>query len=164
MVVTSKAVLDGQVFALPINHGVGYFQALFFVKKWGYWIKVFRGVRDVPVDSPSELVGQEAQFYTFFPLIQAVKAGVVRSIGSLQVEPSDRALPRLKTPGGVLRDGTVTDWFLIDGERVSRVHRLSDDERRLQDQMVVNDTALAEMLAEGWTPETSVHVQKSGSA
>lgn len=160
MVIWKKS-FDGQLFRIPVGSGHGYFKALFAVPKWGYWIKVFPGVHKDPLPDLRTLAIQPAQFYTFFPLLQAVKQRVVASVGELPIQDDERHLPVMKEPGGVMPDGTVTDWFIIDGPSAFRVKHLSEEQKRLQDKMVVNDTALADMIAEGWRPETSIQVLKS---
>jgi hypothetical protein len=146
----------GDVFDIATPSGFAQFQALFFERQWGSWIRVFAGVSDAPSEEVVELTRRTTRFCVFFPAQQALAKGLIRRVGHVALAHGDSVRPRMKAAGGVARSGKVLDWFIVDGASHRRTKTLTDAERCLPEEVVVNDTALVEMIADGWSHETRV--------
>lgn len=161
MAAKGTVITAGDVFEIATPTGFAQFQALFFEARWGHWIRVFAGGTATPLADVAGLAGRATQFCVFFPATQALRRKLIRPVGHRPLGRGEAARPRMKSAGGVAADGTVLDWFIVDGSSHRRTPALTDAERRLPDEMVVNDTALVEMIADGWTHDSNPIVRRS---
>ena len=50
--------------------------------------------------------------------------------------------------------GEHMDWWIWDGERQSRIEKLTPEQRKLPIRSIWNDTLLVRRFENEWTPET----------
>ena len=144
----------GDIVEIATPDGKAYAQLVNGHRQYGSLLRVLRGVHDERPSDLNRLVAGETQFVVFFPLLAAVKAGILHVIGNEQVPEAFKAFPVFRTGVADPRTGNVTTWWLWDGEREWKVGTLSEEQKRLPIRGVWNDTLLAERIVSGWTPET----------
>ena len=89
----------------------------------------------------------EWRWPVFFPLVAAIRQGVVSPIGEVPIPRALQSFPTLR--GGERRIGWVA-FTEVDGVR--RTLGPTSD-RSLPISKIVNDTRLREMVVSGWQPE-----------
>lgn len=152
----AKKAKPGDICEIKTSKGLAYFQCMRDDKRWGMMIRVLSGTFD---ERPSDLAAialQPEQFITFFPLSFALKKKLVTLVGPAPLPPEAQEMPKFRGRGAIDRNGRVLNWYLIDGDREIPIKELTPELRKLSIQAVVNDTALIEMIEDGWTPEQAV--------
>jgi hypothetical protein len=144
----------GDVVEIATAKGLAYAQCTHQHKQWGELLRILPGFFGARPSGFAELVTQREAFVVFFPLKAAVSRKLVSIVGNEQVPLEAQKFPLFRAAGFVDRSGRVREWWLWDGERSWQIGNLTDEQRRLPIQEVCNDTALKEMIEEGWTPET----------
>jgi hypothetical protein len=143
----------GDIFELATSGGLAYLQYVMKTPRFGALIRILGGTfADRPL-SFSHLVRQPERFVTFFPLGAAVAQSVVTYVGHEHVPEWLRKFPLFRAAGNRdPRTGKVLDWWLWDGEKSWPIGDLRPEHRDLPIREVLNDTLLAERIADGWTP------------
>ena len=91
-------------------------------------------------------------FVTFFPLGAAVRRKIFKIIGNQPVPEFAQKFPIFKSSLAPKTYKPVI-WYLWDGEREWRVDRLSEEEKKYPTRGICNDTALIQLIEEGYVPE-----------
>lgn len=120
--------------------------------RYGALLRVLPGLFPKCPSDFGSLVQQRERFSTFFPLGAACARGIVRIVANEPVPERASGLPLMRMAGGMRRDGRVLNWWLWDGEREWPVDALTEKERELSILEVMNDTALVDRIASGWSP------------
>src|SRR5262245_46844011 len=106
---------DGQIFEIRTQRGLAYFQCIRKVPQWGTLIRVLEGVHSDRPSAFQALADGPEQFITYFPVDAAERRGLVASVGSGPLPPSIMKPMRFREAGMVSREGTVLQWFLVEG-------------------------------------------------
>jgi len=152
----AKKSKPGDVCEIQTGKGLAYFQCMRYDERWGMMIRVLPGTYENRPTELTTVVSQPEQFITFFPLGFALNKKVVTLVGTAPLPPNAQRMPRFRGRGAIDRNGKVLNWFLIEGDRETPIKELTPDLRKLSIQAVVNDTALIEMIEDGWTPEQTI--------
>lgn len=143
----------GDVFEIATNKGFGYFQC---VKEAPATecetIRIFPGTyENIEEANLENLVNEKELYFIQFTLKYAVKKKCIKLIGNFKV-PEQVVVPQYYRDKHIVR-GEFISWHIIDSEtlKIRSVKELSDDEKKLSQSGIWNDTLLAERMAEGWT-------------
>lgn len=144
----------GDVFSIQTVKGKAYFQFTAKNKLMGQLILVLPGIYS------SELVGEELQrllkidtnFYIFFHIASALKAGVIEKVGNYEIPEHSRSFPIFRS-GVPDASGHVANWGLWDGEKSWFIGSLTPEQRKLPIRGAWNDTLLISRIEQGWLPE-----------
>lgn len=147
---------SGDIFELKTSVGLAYFQCVRRVPQWGMMIRVLIGTYSDRPNSLAAIAQQAERFVTFFPVDFALKKNIVVLVGCEDIPATFQRNPLFRAPGLRDRDGRVMKWFLIDGDREIPLGALTPEQRKLPIQVLVNDTALIEMIENNWLPEHQV--------
>ena len=146
----------GDTVEIQTPRGLAYAQVTLRAPLYGTLIRVIDGFWDQRPQDVKEVVDRAEAFFTFFPVAAAVRRGIVANIGSAPIPERARGFPLLRQRGVIRPDGTVSAWWLWDGDKKWRVGQLSDELRDLSIAEVINDTLLVERLNTGWRPRDVV--------
>ncbi|WP_416050108.1 hypothetical protein [Cupriavidus basilensis] len=99
------------------------------------------------------MVGQDTNFWVFFPVAAASKKGAIQKVAHCEVPEFARRTPIFRA--GIPDPGTgmVDAWWLWGGEREWPVGTITEEQRRLPIRASWNDTLLVQRIDEGWLPE-----------
>lgn len=151
MIVTSRMrPRIGDVVELKTPAGLAYAQYTHrhdTPPRYGALIRVLPGTFDKRPETFTELVRQKERFFVFFPLGAACSRGITTIVANEEVPPAARLFPILRS-----RVYEGPSWWLWDGEREWRVFEQTPEIAALSIHQVVNDTMLADMIADGWSP------------
>lgn len=143
----------GDVFEIVTTKGVGYFQCVEEAPATECeTIRILPGTyKDMEEANLENLVDEKELYFVQFTLKYAVKKKCIKLIGNFKV-PEHVVVPRYYRATHIIR-GEFLCWHIVDRETLQRrsVEELSDDEKKLSQWGVWNDTLLAERIAEGWT-------------
>lgn len=120
---------------------------------YGSLIRVLPGIYGERPRGLSELCQQKEQFRIFFPLRDELRRSdtVFSIIGNEKIPDWASAFPVFRN-GLPDREGKIHKWWLWDGENEWEVGRLTDEQVRSYPELgIANDTALIEMIENGWT-------------
>lgn len=145
----------GDIFEIKITSGYGYFQLTHIHSdppKMGGLIRVLGKFPEAQVN-PEELAYLPTIFKTFFPINQALKIGAIKKVGPGPIPPADQEFPIFR--GGTKNPATnvVDIWWFWDGNKSSKVGKISEEQFEMPIQEVINDTLLAERIESNWTPK-----------
>ena len=146
----------GEVFEIKTPNGYGYFQITHIHSerpKFGHLIRVL-GEFTSPQNDPAAVAALPTKFKIFFPAADALKKGLIRSAGSADIPKVDIAFPLFRNGTRDPKTKQISDWWLWNGTKEWRVGKLSKEQYSLPQPAVVNDTLLAQRIAEGWTNES----------
>lgn len=115
--------------------------------RYGALIRVLPGTFAERPASFSNLVREKERFFVFFPLGAACGRGIATIVASEEIPAAARPFPVLRS-----RAYEGPSWWLWDGVREWRVFEQSAAVAALSIHQVVNDTMLADMIADGWSP------------
>jgi len=147
---------SGDVFEIKTSMGLAYFQCVRRVPDWGMMIRVLIGTYSERPNSLVAITQQAERFLTFFPIDFAWKKKIVALAGCEDIPATVQRNPLFRAPGLRDREGRVMKWFLIDGDREIPLSFLTLEQKKLPIQVMVNDTALVEMIENNWVPEHQV--------
>jgi hypothetical protein len=143
----------GEVFELRTNNGYGYFQLTHMhtsPPKMGGLIRVL-GEFDSHQNSPELLAKCETQFKTFFPIDQAIKKNLIKSIGVAEIPEQDQTFPIFRNGVRDPKTKQIDTWWLWDGDKEWRVGSLTEEQFNFPIREVINDTFLIERISSNWT-------------
>ena len=149
-----KKLLLGDIVEIATPDGMAYAQLVNSHEQYGSLLRVLRGVHDDRPSDLNRLVAGQTQFVAFFPLLAAIKAGIVHVVGNEQVPEAFNAFPVFRAGVADPTTGKVATWWLWDGDKEWKVGALNEEQKRLPIRGVWNDTLLVERIVSGWTPET----------
>lgn len=157
-----KKIRIGDIVEIPTSKGMAYAQYSHAAKgEGGVIIRVLVGLFKKRPDSFEEVVEKKHKFITPFPLGPAINRGIFNVVGNVEVPDEEKIFPLFRAAGATDEEGIVKVWWLWDGEKEWPIGILPSKYIRLPILWVPNDTALVEMIEEGWTPETDVRTKKS---
>ena len=146
----------GEVFEIKTPNGYGYFQITHIHSerpKFGHLIRVV-GEFESQQNNAAALASMPTKFKIFFPAADALKKGLIRGTGSADIPKEDIAFPLFRNGTRDPKTKQISDWWLWDGTKEWRVGKLSKEQYSLPQLAVINDTLLAQRIAEGWTNES----------
>jgi hypothetical protein len=146
----------GDVIEIETSKGLAYAQYVNNHKLHGTLLRVLVGLFNLRPEDIKALVDQKERYYVFFPVNAALRAGLVKHVGTFEIPKSARAFPLMRLPGIRGEGGRPQKWWLWDGEREWETSELGESERKLSIGSILNDTLLKERIAAGWTPEDDV--------
>lgn len=122
--------------------------------KYGELIRVLPGIWSSSPSDFADLVHQESQFITFFPLGAACSRGIVKVVASDEIPSFARQFPIFRNSHRDLQGKRIGAWFLWDGERERREPHLSAQQLKQNPPSgIINDTLLVERIAQQWRHE-----------
>jgi hypothetical protein len=122
--------------------------------KYGELIRVLPGIWSSRPSDFADLVHQDSQFITFFPLGAACSRGIVQVVASEDVPSFARQFPTFRNSHRDPQGKRVGIWFLWDDEREWRVPHLSAQQlREYPPSGIINDTLLVERIVLHWRHE-----------
>ena len=146
----------GDVIEFQTSKGLAYAQYTHEHTKppwcYGSLLRVMAGTFTERPDL-SEVVKKKDQFVTFFPLRAELKMKdtVFQIVGNEPIPERAIQFPVFRS-GLPDRDGKVHVWWLWDGDKSWKVGKLTPEEiRSYPGSGIMNDTALIEMVENGWT-------------
>lgn len=146
----------GDIVEITTSKGLAYAQYTHEHTKppcYGSLLRVLPGLYSQRPSDLSELIGQKEKFVTFFPLKSELKHEdtVFKIIANEALPEWAVAFPVFRN-GLPDREGNVHEWWLWDGDKEWKVGKLTPEEIRLYPGLgVANDTALIQMIENGWT-------------
>lgn len=133
--------------------GRGYLQYVRYDESLGELIGVLRPLLH---ERPSrfEMMSRESErFLTFFPLKAAFSKRIVEWVGNEPAPDAFRYPPAMRSPGKIDQQrGVVESWWISKGESQTLVASLTDEQRKLSIEAIINDTLLIDRLVSGWSP------------
>lgn len=143
----------GDVFEIATSKGFAYFQCVKeALATECETIRILPGTyENIEEANLENLVSEKEQYFIQFTLKYAVKQKCVKFIGTFKV-PEHVVVPQYYRSKHIVR-GEFICWHIIDSETLQRrsVEKLSNDEKKLSEWGIWNDTLLSERIAEGWT-------------
>jgi hypothetical protein len=125
--------------------------------RMGSLLRILPGIFSKRPENFLGLVEQKEQFAVFFPLRAAIKQRIVQIVGHEELPAWAVAFPLFRNgEGGQDEDEEVDDWWLWDGKKEWSVGQLTSEMRFYPELQIVNDTALVEMIEDGYRPEDHV--------
>ncbi|NTI39781.1 hypothetical protein G6L94_00695 [Agrobacterium rhizogenes] len=146
-------IKPGDVFEISTGKGEAYFQCVSKNKEMGWAIRILPGTYPVGYAGLDALIEKAINFWIFFPVAAALKAKIIRKIGSYDVPSHSKQMPLFRA--GVVDPQTrkVENWWLWDGEKSWMVGEITAEQRKLPIKGIWNDTLLIQRIEEGWLPE-----------
>jgi hypothetical protein len=149
---TKKAQV-GDIFEIVTPNGRGYIQCIGRHHSRGELIRVLRPLLEERPPQFGDMTRQPERFLTYFPLTAAKSRGIVQWVGNEDVPPNPRVPPAMRSPGKINPHRRVVEsWWIIEGDREVLVESLTDEQKKLSINAVINDTLLIEHLVTDWSP------------
>lgn len=150
-----RRVKIGDVVEIPTEKGLAYAHYTHKLKSYGALLRVFKGFYHSRPPDPSEILGQEVLFSTFYPLSAATSQGLVFIAFEAQVQKRLQEFPTFRSAGLPNPDtGEVKTWYLwAGGDSSWEMGELTDEMRKLPIRGVWNHTLLVKRIESGWRPE-----------
>lgn len=144
----------GDIIEVTTPRGLAYLQYCYEEPMFGSLVRVLHGTyRERPSDL-DQLAARPERFVAFFPLRAELKDEAMKVVGKAALPEHSKALPLFKVEGHREPEtGEVQSWFLWDGQKTWHVDKLTDEQRKLPNREIVNDTLLIERIAGDWSPE-----------
>ena len=146
----SKRVKIGDIVEIDTPKGYAYAQFTHKHPQYGALIQVVKGIYKKKPDNISELLSNELQFITFFPLGAAVNKEIVNIVGNLPLPEKSKRFPLFRA-GTPTKNGKVEIWWLWDGVEEWKVGELSEEQKNLPLRGIINDTLLIERICNEWS-------------
>jgi hypothetical protein len=141
------------VVCLPTSKGYAYLLYTHRHRKWGELVRVLPGLFTEECTDLASLVKRSEAFSTFFLLTMALKHGLVRYAGHVNVPEPMREFPVFRNGLADPETGKVHVWWLWDGEKEWKVGALTDTQKRFPLHRIPNHAQLVEWVESGWRPE-----------
>lgn len=147
-----KRLKAGDIIEIKTTKGYGYFQCMIVDKTEGDLIKVFNKVFENPESNLDSILSVDDTYFFSFPLSYALKRKLVSIIGFKEIE-TDFQTPLFMRTKHIIR-GEFLGWHIVNTNTLFRklVKELSEEEKKLSEFGIVNDTYLIEKLDSGWSP------------
>jgi hypothetical protein len=143
----------GDIFEIETPKGLGYLQYVRFDERLGELIRVLQPLLPERPLQYNDLVLQPERFFTFFPLAAANSKRIVEWVANEPVLGHLRTTPAMRSPLRIDPQRRVVEsWWIIDGENQIIVETLTDEQKRLSIEAVINDTLLIDRLVNDWRP------------
>lgn len=152
----AKRAKIGDIIEIKISVGYAYMQYTQKDSMKGALIRVFKGTYKDPLENLSILEDKEIQFITFFPLQYAIKEGIVKVVGNMELREEFKKFPIFKNMlGQDLKTNKAKSWNLWDGEKIIGIIKppLTQEQKMLPISGTINDTMLIERIENEWTAD-----------
>ena len=147
-----KPVL-GDVFEIRTPHGLGYLQYVRNDPNHGELIRVLRPILAVRPVQFDILASEKERFITYFPLSAAHAKQIVKRVANEPIPDEFRTQPIMRSPGKIDPERRVVEsWWIIDRDREYLVTSLTEEQKHLPIDGIINDTLLIELLMTDWRP------------
>lgn len=151
----AKRVKFGDVIEIVTSKGYAYAQYTHKDSMMGALLRIFKGIYEKKPSNIEQVLNNEIQFSTFFPLQAAVNRKIVEIIANCEIRDDLIAFPIMRVMG--LTDPSTKkaiSWGLRDGDSTfKRVRTLTEEEKKLPIEETCNDTMLISRIESEWTPE-----------
>jgi hypothetical protein len=146
-------IKSGDVFVIKTSRGGCYFQYVSKNPLMGAMIRVLPGIYENAPSDFLEVINKDTNFWIFFPVVAALKRGIICKVGNFDVPDFAKKFPLFRA--GIVNSKTkrVESWWLWDGSEEWMVGEITDEQRKLPIRQIWNDTLLIERVEEGWLPE-----------
>lgn len=146
----------GDVLEISTRRGLAYLQITHTDSLMGFLLRVIRGFfAERPTDLEA-VINRPTQFVAFFPVVFALKEGILSNVGNTAVPETERSFPVFRVAGAIDRGGRVLNWSLWDGSSYEDIAELLPEQRTLPIKGVWNDTLLRERIESEYTPASDV--------
>ena len=141
----------GDVIEIPIVDQYAYAHYSHEHKTYGALLRVMPATFAARPSDFEWISGAEPQFLCFFPLVAAIKQGLVERAGRAHLAEAAQAFPVFRA--SVRAADGWGPWWLWDGEKEWRIGALQTGMEQLPIRGVINDTLLVERIRSGWRAE-----------
>lgn len=148
-----KKIKEGDIFEIATETGKGYFQYIESGKLACELIRVFPKLfPKTNVDFDVE-INADQYYFVRFPLVTALKKGIVNYVGNYNV-PNNVVAPKEMITMDFLNN--ERNWYVINTDtlRQKKADRKLPETRKLSPFGIWNDTLLKLRIEQEWTPET----------
>jgi len=146
----------GDIIEIETSQGLAYAHYTFQEKgRHGPLLRVLPGTFDERPERFDELVRQDEQFYTFYPLLRACREELVTIVAHEAIPDSVEAQPLMRQ-AGLRMKGHPTMWFLYDGGNATRIEDVTEAHKKLSVAEILNHEALISRIEKGYAPEDDV--------
>ena len=149
-----RRVAVGDVIEVPTSVGLAYAQAIDRKTGMGTLLRVFDALFESRPRDLSKVVDRPTRFECCFPLQAAVNRDIFEVVGHEGVKAPPPK--EFKLRGFIDRDGTIHNWFIVQGEDHHLIESLSEEQKKLPYEEIINDTLLIERIEDGWRHETGL--------
>ena len=141
----------GDTFEINTHKGKGYFQYVHSHRTIGELIRVLQGLHPERTDIDN-IVRQKERYLIHFPAQTALNRKIIRLIGNYPL-PDEFEIPKSFRDDSVDNNGKRLFWYIIDYEtwKRQRVNRLTEEQKKLSEWGIWNDTLLIQRLEEDWS-------------
>ncbi|MHC1724909.1 MAG: hypothetical protein AB9866_02605 [Syntrophobacteraceae bacterium] len=148
-----KRLQIGDVIEIKTQVGLAYAIYTHKAKPYGTLLRVFDTLYGQRPGSFNHVVLLKVRFSTFFPLQAALSRGLVEIAGHVKIPPQLQPFPLFRngTPDPITKK--VKTWWLWDGKEEWMIGELTEEQRRLPIEGIINYTMLVDRIESGWTPE-----------
>ncbi len=144
-----KRVKIGDIIEIETPNGFAYAYYTHKHPMFGALIKIIKGTFNEMPHNLAELLNDEYQFITFFPLGAATNREIVKIVGNQPLSQKSNEFPLFKA-GIPNNKGKVENWWLWDGEKEWEVGKLKKEQENYPVREIINDTLLIERICNGW--------------
>jgi hypothetical protein len=148
-----RRVRVGDVLEIETPKGFAYAQFTHKHDQFGALIRVLPGVYGSRPASLEEIVNGPSAFVVFYPVGAAVSRQVARVVDNMPIPEHAREFPLFRCGTPDLTTKKVKTWWFWDGIESWPVGELTADQRKMPVRMLVNHTALVELITSAWAPE-----------
>lgn len=142
----------GEVIEVNTPSGLAYAQYTHYTEKYGTLLRRLPGLYSRRPASIEELAQAKETYFFFYPLVPALKQGLVHSICKEPIPEWAMPFPLMRMEGNVDRSGRVLDWWLWNGDREWPVGKLTPELAALSIVGIWTHPYLVEMILRDWTP------------
>lgn len=157
----------GDILEVPTPSGLAYVQYTHYTQPYGRLIRVLPDFyHSRPVEF-SQIARQKELYFVFCPVETLVIQGLLEVVANERVPDTAKNFPPLRKRGGVrpiAKGGGVSHWTILQGEKETRVEKLSPEQGRLSIASSWNLGMLIKRLTERWCPEMDVGLSNSKRA
>ena len=154
----AKRVKFGDVIEIVTSKGYAYAQYTHKDSMMGALLRIFKGIYEKKPSNIEQVLNNEIQFSTFFPLQAAVNRKIVEVVANYEIRDDLIAFPIMRVRG--LIDpitNKTTSWALWDGKYEKGTKNLTEEQKKLPIKGTWNDTMLISRIESGWTPEQDLN-------
>lgn len=144
-----KKIKLGDVFKIDTPKGKAYLHYVYEDERLGSLLRVLEGLYTEEFNNLEEITNTKEKYLLFFPLKSAYKKDIVQLVGFLQCD--DFVKPKeMRTEHNVR--GEFLGWHIVNTEtwQMEYVKELNNEQKKLSDWGIWNDTLLIERLVNKW--------------
>jgi hypothetical protein len=145
----------GDVFAIPTKIGFGFFQVTPHRNDFcGPLIRVIDFVAANLPQNIEAVASMPERFYCYAFVSHMANKKITEKLGNAVIPPWVTAYPPLIGEGYLLPNGGQQRWTIIEnGKFIGRVDSLTDEQKKMSMDGVVNDKMLIGQIETNWRPE-----------